>query len=180
MMEDVDGDDATRDKPVTGELIIETNTATNEEDSELVYNHTHFRRDKTRCRYFRYYHVPKIIIKRGAAIKEFNERASRVRAVLDAQGWTDMAKDHHPTVETIVWEFYANLHQRCGDSFRTWLRGRAIKVTPTLISKITGAPHVRDPAYPYLVDHLPAHADLVACFVEGCPHQMELEGEGSF
>jgi hypothetical protein len=39
---------------------------------------------------------------------------------------------------------------------------------------------VCDPAYPYLVDHLLAGADLVACFAEGRPHQMELEGEGSF
>jgi hypothetical protein len=53
-------------------------------------------------------------------------------------------------------------------------------VTPTLINEITRAPRVRDPAYPYLVDHLPAHTDLVACFAEGRPHQMELEGKGSF
>jgi hypothetical protein len=90
-----------------------------------------------------------------------------------------MVEDHRPAVEVIVWEFYANLHQRRGDSFRTWLRGRAIEVTPTLISEITGAPRVRDPVYPYPVNHLPARADLVACFAEGCPHQMELEGEGS-
>jgi hypothetical protein len=53
-------------------------------------------------------------------------------------------------------------------------------VTPTLISKITGAPYVRDPAYPYPVDHFPARANLVACFTKKRPHQMELEGEDSF
>jgi hypothetical protein len=53
-------------------------------------------------------------------------------------------------------------------------------VTPTFISAITGAPRVRDPSYSYPVDHLPARVDLVACFIEGHPHQMELEGEGSF
>jgi hypothetical protein len=100
--------------------------------------------------------------------------------VLDAQGWIGMVEDHRPVVEVIVWEFYANLHQRHGDSFRTWLRGRAIEVTPTLISEITRAPCVHDPVYPYPVDHLPARVDLVACFIEGHPHQMELEGEGSF
>jgi hypothetical protein len=84
--------------------------------------------------------------------------------VLDVQGWTSMAEDHCPAVEAVVWEFYANLHQRRGDSFRTWLRGRAIEVTPTLISEITRAPCVRDLIYPYSVDHLPARADLVACF----------------
>jgi hypothetical protein len=91
-----------------------------------------------------------------------------------------MAEDHRPAVEAIVWEFYANLHQRRGDSFRTWLRGRAIEVTPTLISEITGAPRVCDLVYLYSVDHLPARANLVACFVDGRPHQMEIEGEGSF
>jgi hypothetical protein len=100
--------------------------------------------------------------------------------VLDAQGWIGMVEDHRPIVEVIVWEFYVNLHQRHGDSFRTWLRGRAIEVTPTLINEITRAPCVHDPIYPYPVDHLPAGVDLVACFIEGHPHQMELEGEGSF
>jgi hypothetical protein len=91
-----------------------------------------------------------------------------------------MAEDHCPTVEVIVLEFYANIHQRSSNSFCTWLRGTAIDVTPTLISEITGVPRVRDPIYPYPIDHLPIRANLVACFAEGCPHQMELEGEGSF
>jgi hypothetical protein len=109
-----------------------------------------------------------------------SERAPRVQVVLDAQGWTDMVEDHYPTMEAIVWEFYANLHQRRNDSFRAWLRGIAIEVTPILINAITGAPRVRDPTYPYPVDHLLVCADLVACFVEGRSHQMELDKEGSF
>jgi hypothetical protein len=55
-----------------------------------------------------------------------------------------------------------------------------IEVTPTFISMITGVPRICDPTYPYLVDHLPAHADLVACFSDGHPHQMELDEEGIF
>jgi hypothetical protein len=110
MMEDVNGDDAAKDRPITGEPIREASTDTDEEDSELVYDHTRFRRDKAKRRYFHYYHGRRIIIKRGATIEEFNERAPRVRAMVDAQGWTDMAEDHCPAVETIVWEFYANLH----------------------------------------------------------------------
>ena len=53
-------------------------------------------------------------------------------------------------------------------------------MTSTLISKITEVPCVRDPTYPYLVDHLPTRTDIVACFVEGYLHQMELDKEGSF
>ena len=89
VMEDTESDDAARDRPVLDELIKETSTATDEEDAELVYDHTRFRRDKVRCRYFRYYHGRRIIIERGAATEDFDERAPRVRAMLDAQGWTD-------------------------------------------------------------------------------------------
>jgi hypothetical protein len=54
-----------------------------------------------------------------------------------------------------------------------------IEVTPRLISIITGVPRVCDPTYLYPVDHLPARADLVACFAKGRPYQMELDGERS-
>jgi hypothetical protein len=179
-MEDVESDDAARDGTIPCEPIKEAGTTMDEEDAKLVYDHTCFQRDKVKCRYFRYYYRHKIIIKKGATREEFDEHALRVWATLDAQGWTDMVKDHRPTVEAIVWEFYVNLHQRLGDSFHTWLRETTIEVTFTLISTITRAPHVRDPDYPYPIDHPPTDADLVECFVEGRPHQMELDGESSF
>jgi hypothetical protein len=72
-----------------------------------------------------------------------------------------MVRDHHPTVKEIVREFYANLHQRHSDSFRVWIRGKGIEVTPTLISNIIGAPSVRDLVYPWPVDHLPICAKMV-------------------
>jgi hypothetical protein len=53
-------------------------------------------------------------------------------------------------------------------------------VTPTLISEITRALRVCDPTYPYLVNHLLARVNLITCFAEGRPHQVELEGKGSF
>jgi hypothetical protein len=181
-MEDADrftSDDVARDKLGPGEPIKEASTAMDEEDAELVYDHTRFKRGKISYRYFHYYHRRRIIVEKGAIIEEFDERAPRVWAVLEAPGWIDM-KDHRPTLEAIVWEFYVNLHQRCGDSFRTWLKGTTIEVTPTLIIAITKASRVCDPTYPYLVDHLPALSDLVMCFFEGRTHQMELDGEGSF
>jgi hypothetical protein len=84
-MEDLESDDAARDRPGPGELIKEANTTTNEEDAELVYDHTRFWRDKDKRRYFHYYHRRKIIVERGAIVEEFDECAPRVRAVLDAQ-----------------------------------------------------------------------------------------------
>jgi hypothetical protein len=126
---DTKSDDTVGDRPVPGEPIREGSIATDRDDDDLVYDHTRFRLDKVRRRYTRYYHGHRIIIERGAAIEKFDERGPRVRAVLDAQGWTSMVENHRLAVEVIVWEFYTNLHQRHGDSFRTWLKGRAIEVT---------------------------------------------------
>jgi NACalpha-BTF3-like transcription factor len=61
VMEDAESDDTAKDRLVPSELIREANTATDEEDVELVYNHTHFQRDKVRRQYFRYYPGRKII-----------------------------------------------------------------------------------------------------------------------
>jgi hypothetical protein len=90
-MTDAESDNIVGDGPVPGELFKEASITTNEEDAELVYDHSHFRRDKVRRQYFRYYHGRKIIIKKGAAIEEFDECAPSVWAMLDAQGWTDVA-----------------------------------------------------------------------------------------
>jgi hypothetical protein len=88
-----------------------------------------------------------------------------------------MVEDHCPTVKEIVWEFYTNLHQRRSDSFHTWLRGTTIKAP---LHSSMRVPRVRDLTYPWPIDHLPTHADIVACFAEGCLHQMELDRDGSF
>ena len=109
-MEDVENDDTTRDRPVPGESIRGFSSTMDEEDAELVYDHTRFQRDKVRCHYFHHYHGCRIIVERGAITKEFDERAPRVRVVLDAKGWTNMAEDHHPAIEEIVLEFYVNIH----------------------------------------------------------------------
>lgn len=66
----------------------------------------------------------------------------RVRDLLDAQGWLLMMEDHWPAPVVIVREFYMNLHDWDVDSFKTWLRGRPILVTPDLINNIVGVPRV--------------------------------------
>jgi hypothetical protein len=73
-----ESDDTARDGPVPGEPICEGGTATDRDDDDLVYDHTHFRRDKVRRRYTRYDHGRRIIIERGATIEEFDERTPRV------------------------------------------------------------------------------------------------------
>ena len=62
-MEDVKSDNATRNKLGPGEPM--PSTTMDEEDAELVYDHTRFWRDKVRHRYFHYYHGCRIIVERG-------------------------------------------------------------------------------------------------------------------
>jgi hypothetical protein len=137
VMEDVEANDTASTGSDSGRLIRKANNATNMEDEHLVYDWMRFRRDKVwRC-YNLYYSGRKVIVEQGATVLVFDDRALRVRAVLSAQGWTNMVEDHRPVMEKIVWEFYANLYQRRGNSFQTWVRGKEIVVTPTLINTIT-------------------------------------------
>jgi hypothetical protein len=55
-MEDVGSDDTAKDRPILGASIREASTAMDEEDANLVYDHTRFQRDKVKHRYFRCYH----------------------------------------------------------------------------------------------------------------------------
>jgi hypothetical protein len=48
-MEDVGSDDTVGDRPVPSSPIREASTAMDEEDTDLVYEHTRFQRDKVRC-----------------------------------------------------------------------------------------------------------------------------------
>jgi hypothetical protein len=51
-------------------------------------------------------------------------------------------------------------------------------VTPDFISPIIGASRVRNPEYPWSIDHLSTRAEMVTWFTEGRPNR--IEGEGSF
>ena len=64
-----------------------------------------------------YYIKHGIVVERGVEVANLDACAPRIQAVLDAQGWTELVEDHHPTIEDLVCEFYSNLHKRAGDSF---------------------------------------------------------------
>jgi hypothetical protein len=120
------------------------------------------------------------VVERGLIVSNFDGRTPCIQAVLEAKGWAEIVEDHRPAIEDLVREIYANIHRRVGDSFLTWVRGTKIHVTPILISAIARMPRVHNPEYPWSIDQLLTRAEMVACFVEGCPHQMETEGEGIF
>jgi hypothetical protein len=160
--------------------MIEGSSATDTDDADFVYDHTYFHKYKAYQRFKDDYRGCRVTMERRLVVMDFDERAPHIRAVLEAQGCVEMVEDHCPTIAELVREFYANIHHRVGYSFLTWVRGIEIHVTPNLISAITKAPQVRNSDYPWPVDHLLTRAEMVACFIEGCPHQMETEGEGSF
>jgi hypothetical protein len=161
-------------------LVADGSSATDSDDANLVYDHTCFRKYMAYRRFADDYRGRWAAVERGLVVTDFDERTPHICAVLEAQGWAAMVEDHRPAIDELVREFYANLHQRAGDSFFTWVRGMEIHVTPDLVSAITGAPRVRAPEYPWPVDHLQTRAEMVACFAEGRPYQMETEGESSF
>jgi hypothetical protein len=146
------------------------------DDNNLIYNRDQFKVDKARGRY----ESCGIIVKRGVDVADLDARTSRVRAVLEAQGWVDMVVDHHPSVKEIVCEFYAKLHKRRNNSFSTWVREKAIHVTLALISNITRAPQVHNPGYLWPINGIPTCAEMVEFFTDGQPHQKETERECSF
>jgi hypothetical protein len=136
------------DGPGPEALVADGSSATDSDDADLVYDHTHFRKYKAYQRFADDYRGRRVAVERGLIVTDFDERAPSIRAVLEAQGWSAMVEDHRPAIPELVREFYANLHRRAGDSFFTWVRGTEIHVTPDLVSAITGAPRVRTPEYP--------------------------------
>jgi hypothetical protein len=159
--------------------MIKGSSATDTDDTNLIYDHTCFRKYKAYRRFVDNYKGRRVVVERGLMVTDFDEQAPPIQAVLEAQGWAAMVEDHRSAIVELVREFYANLHRRVGDSFLTWVRGTEIHVASDLISTITRVPRVHNPEYPWPVDNLPTHAEMVACFTEG-PHQMEVEGECSF
>jgi hypothetical protein len=127
MMEDVGTNGTACSRSDSGGPIRKASSATDKEDNNLIYNQECFRKNKARRCYDFYYRDCRIIIEQGVVMSDFIACAPRVRAMLDAQGLTKMVKDHRPAVEEIVREFYANLHQRCDDSFLTWVKGKILR-----------------------------------------------------
>jgi cation diffusion facilitator CzcD-associated flavoprotein CzcO len=83
-MEDVGTDDTVGSGSDSKGLVREASTATNEEDEHLVYDRTRFRKDKIQRCFNLYSSRRRVIIERGVEVAEFDERALRVRAVLEA------------------------------------------------------------------------------------------------
>ena len=83
-MEDVGTDGIAGSGSYFGGPIREASSTTDVEDDNLIYDRERFRKNKAQHHYDFYYRDRKVIIKRGVVMSNFDDRALRVRAVLDA------------------------------------------------------------------------------------------------
>lgn len=66
--------------------------------------------------------------------------------------------DFSPLPSLLVQEYYANIQIVSRRTFRVFLRGTTIKITPDVISSTMHIPRVVHPLFPYLsTDTLPAN-----------------------
>lgn len=58
--------------------------------------------------------------------------------------------DSSPQPSFLFQEFYVNIYDVSGSTFRVFLRGSTVKITPYVISNIVHTPQVIHPLFPYL------------------------------
>jgi hypothetical protein len=85
--------------------VADGSSAIDSDDADLVYDQTHFRRYKAYRRFVDNYRGRRVAVERGLVLTNFDERAPRIRAVLEAQGWATMVEDHRPAITELVREF---------------------------------------------------------------------------
>jgi hypothetical protein len=90
--------------------MIKGSSAIDQDDADLVYDRTCFRKYKAYQWFKDDYKGSRVAVERGLVVMDFNERAPCIQAVLEAQGWAEMLEDHRPAIAELVREFYANLH----------------------------------------------------------------------
>ena len=83
-MEDVGIDDITGSGPDSRGPIREASITTDAEDDNLIYDQEHFRKNKAWHHYDFYYQDRMVIAEQGVVMSDFDDRAPRVRAILDA------------------------------------------------------------------------------------------------
>lgn len=83
-------------------------------------------------------------------------------AIFTSWGWEPLFVELVPPSSLLIYEFYANIHDVSGSSFRVFLRYKMIKITIDVVSSFAHIPRVVHPLFPYLTpDILPA--DSLVC-----------------
>lgn len=74
-----------------------------------------------------------------------------VTAIFVSQGWEPLLVGLTPSPPLLVQEFYANIHEVDGSSFRSFLKGHSFRVTPSAVALALSIPQIPHPTYPYLL-----------------------------
>lgn len=74
-----------------------------------------------------------------------------IAAILVSRGWEPLLVGLSPPPTLLVQEFYANINDIDGSSFRFFLRGHTFRVTPSALAKALGIPEITHPTYPYIL-----------------------------
>lgn len=83
-------------------------------------------------------------------------------AIFTSWGWELLFVELVPLSSLLIYEFYANIYDDNGSSFRVFLRCKMIKITINVVSSIAHIPRVVHHLFPYLtLDIFPA--DSLVC-----------------
>lgn len=71
-------------------------------------------------------------------------------ATFTSRGWEPLLVELTPHPSLLVQEFYTDIHDVSRSTFKVFLRGKMIKITPDVISSLVHTPRVVHPLFPYL------------------------------
>lgn len=74
-----------------------------------------------------------------------------IAAIFVSRGWEPFLIGLTPPPSLPVHEFYANIHDVDGSSFRIFLRGHSFRVTLSTVALELGIPQISHPTYPYIL-----------------------------
>ena len=104
--------------------------------------------------------VRNIWAERKVVLDELNPE---IRCNFERRGWLPLMDVSHPSLTTLIREFYSNLSVHSYDSntlMRNWIRGDEYTITPSVVAAALGVPLVQHPVYPY--DESPPLDDIMS------------------
>ena len=98
--------------------------------------------------------------KRKVVLDEFD---LEIKRKFKRKGWLPLLDVDHPSLVTLIREFYSNLFVHSYDSntqVKSWIWGEEYTITPTVVAFAFGVPMVQHPVCPY--DESPPLDDIMS------------------
>ena len=90
-----------------------------------------------------------------------------IKANLESRGWLSLLEIDHPSLTTLIREFFSNLSCHIYDSnilVRSWIRGVEFTITPRVVAEALGVLVITEPVYPYVKA---SPIDVVMSYITG-------------